>query len=785
MKFSVNWLRTLVNSPLPNTDLSHVLTMAGLEVEALEPVAPPFSGVVVAKILTVEPHPNADRLRICRVDVGAGEPLQIVCGAPNAAAGLTVPCAQVGAVLPAMLIKQAKVRGVESSGMLCSAQELGLMEESAGLMILSATLAAGTDLRQALDLDDATMTLKLTPNRSDCLGMVGIAREVAAITDAPLVGLNIEPILAGSGDRRSVTLQAPEGCPLYCGRVVHLDHPAATVPAWIKQRLLRSGLRSISTVVDVTNYVMLEMGQPLHAFDLDKIAGNVVVRWARPSEPLRLLNQQQVELTADCLVIADEHKALALAGIMGGEDSEVGDQTRSIFLESAFFSPEAIIGRARRLGLSSDAAHRFERGVDFAAPRLAMERATQLLLQICGGKAGEVSQAMTVLPARNPVNVRASRVCRVLGIALSASDIAALFQRLQFNFEQAGDVLRVTPPSFRFDLSIEEDFIEEVARVYGYDRIPSLPPVTPLTMLPVSEASREPRSIRDTLVNRDFQEVVTYSFVEREWEQDFSTMGEPIALQNPIASQMSVMRTTLIGGLIGALRHNLNRKEERVRLFEIGRCFHPAQDVIDQPQMLAALCDGNVHSEQWGEVARQVDFFDLKADVAALFAPRTLTYLAQPHPALHPGRSARLMLAGQPIGWLGELHPSLLQKYELTRAPVVFEVELTAALAAAVPSYREVSKFPPVRRDVAVVVDEGTAAQALIDALQGELPATVIELSLFDVYRGKGIDPGKKSLAFLVLMQDTQKTLTDDDADSIVEKMTQILSTRFKAQLRT
>jgi phenylalanyl-tRNA synthetase beta chain len=813
MKFSENWLRTWVDPDLSSEALGHVLTMAGLEVEALEPVAPAFDNVVVAEVLEVVKHPNADRLNVCQVNVGEALPLNIVCGAANVAVGVKVPCARIGAVLPpsgdnekGFVIKQAKVRNVESSGMLCSGKELGLVVESDGLWLLPADAPVGKTLREYLELDDKLFTLKLTPNRSDCSGMVGIAREVAALTGSELEPLDIRTQPVTLSEQFPVNVSDALGCPLYCGRLVRGVNAAAATPTWMLRRLERSGLRGISAVVDITNYVMLEMGQPMHAFDVAKLSGGITVRRALKGEALTLLNEQNVVLDEEELVIADDARVLALAGIMGGQGSGVETATRDVFLESAFFHPDAIAGRARRFGLATDSSFRFERGVDFAATRQALERATQLLLEICGGSAGAISEVLGQLPVRAPIALRRSRVVRVLGIALDNQQIATLFKRLQFDFKancplpnplpQAGegaiaasarhlsdDDFRVTPPSFRFDLSIEADLIEELARLHGYDNIPALAPQAALTILPYSELQRPLAHIQKLLVARDYQEIVSYSFLEAQVERELCGNEHPVALQNPIASNLAVMRSSLIGGLVGALRFNLNRKQPRVRLFEVGACFAKVDDDYVQTQRLSALCHGEAQPEQWGVAARPVDFFDVKADVEALFAPRTLRFVAATHPALHPGRSARIFCGEQMVGWIGELHPHWQQQYDIAMTCVWFEIELGALTQAQVPLISDIPKFLPVRRDLAVVVDEGVTVQTLLDAMQRISAPYVAEFALFDVYRGKGVEQGKKSVAFRVLLQDTHKTLTESEIEPSIAKLVGALQTHG-AQLR-
>lgn len=785
MKFSENWLRTYVNPPLASDELAHVLTMAGLEVEAVESPAPPFDKVVVAQVKSVSKHPDADRLNVCEVDVGQGAPLQIVCGASNVAVGVKVPCAQVGAALPKISIKQAKVRGVESFGMLCSEQELGLADESSGLFLLPADAPVGQSIREYLDLDDKLLTLKLTPNRSDCLSLTGIAREVAAMTGSPLALPEKISVVSGNDDTRAIRLEAAAACPRYCGRVVRGVNAGAVTPGWMVRRLTRSGLRSISALVDITNYVLLELGQPMHAFDLNKLQGGITVRMARPGEQLELLNEQTATLQADMLVIADEAGAVALAGIMGGTGTAVDDATSDVFLEAAFFDPDAIAGRARSLGLSTDSSYRFERGVDFAATRECMEHATRLVLDICGGSAGPISEVIGTLPQRAPIGLRAGRARKVTGLDLPNDAILDLLKRLHVEVSVEGETFRMVPPSYRFDLAIEEDLIEEIVRLHGYDNIPARAPTAALRLLPEPEGKRAESLLRERLVTRDYQEVVTYSFVDAGWEADLGNAA-PIPLKNPIASQMGVMRSTLWGGLLDCLRFNVNRKQARVRIFELGRIFVTGQEGFDQPLRLAGLAFGSAAPEQWGDKARIVDFFDVKGDLESLLWPvGDWEFQRAAHPALHPGQCAQIVEAGNAIGWIGTLHPKWVQKYELPHAPVLFEMTAEAALARVVPKFAEVSKFPPVRRDLAVIVDEHVEVGAMLAACRREAPSHVTEVAVFDLYQGKGIDSGKKSLAFRVLMQDTQKTLTDQEVDAVISRLIQVLSDCFGARLRT
>jgi phenylalanyl-tRNA synthetase beta chain len=799
MKFSELWLRSFIDPPLATAELAHALTMAGLEVETLEPAAAPFSKVVVAEVLEVARHPNADRLSLCKVNIGEPAPLSIVCGAPNVVAGMRVPCALIGARLTgedgaAFDIKPVKMRGVESQGMLCSAKELGIADDHSGLLPLATDAPIGRDVREVLALDDTVFTLKLTPNRADCLSLLGVAREVAAITGAPFKPPRIKPVAAQCDARHPVTITAPKGCGRFAGRVIRNVNAAAPVPDWMVQRLARAGQRSISALVDVTNYVMLELGRPLHVYDLDKLHGAIDVRFGRKGERLKLLNEQTVEVDEAVLCITDSSGPIGLAGIMGGDSTKAEADSRNIFLESAFFFPDIIAGRSRRYNFTSDAAHRFERGVDFDNNVAGIERATELILAICGGEPGPTVDHVARLPERKPVRVRSARAAKVIGIDLDDKEIGAIFSRLELAAVKTADGYSVTPPSYRFDIAIEEDLIEEIARIHGYERIPASRPRVRAAMREQPETVRPLTRVKEAIAARDYQEVVNFSFVEVDWERDFCGNDAPVKLLNPISAQHAVMRSSLAGSLIANVRYNLNRKQGRVRVFELGRVFRTDAGVtegpltvggIAQPLKLAAIAYGPARPEQWGLAQRKVDFYDLKGDVESLLVPWQLRFERTTHPALHPGRAANVLIDGRCIGWLGELHPRWQQKYELPQAPVLFELELDALLAAPMPQYREVSKFPPVIRDLALVVDEAVPAQALLDAMLGSRPEVVQDLWLFDLYRGKGVDAGKKSLAFRVVMQDTSKTLTDAEAEAAMAQMLQLLDQRFGAKLRT
>ena len=785
MKFSEHWLRTLVDPPLSGDALAAALTMAGLEVEARAPVAPRFSGVVAGKVLSVERHPHVDRLAICRVDAGQGAPASVVCGAPNVAVGVVAPFARLGAELPGdVTIGKATMHGVESQGMLCSARELGLSDDASGLYLLDADTPVGADLRKLLDLDDTVLDVKLTPNRADCLSIVGMAREVAAITEAPLAMPPAVAIPAGSSAHRGVRVDAPLACPRFCGRVIEGIDATAPTPAWMRQRLERCGIRAISAVVDVTNYVMLELGQPLHAYDDKLLEGNVVVRFPLAGEQLTLLNGQRLDLEPDLLLVADENKPLGLAGIMGGEHSGIGNTTTSVFLEGAFWNPAVIQGKSRRLGFVTDAGFRFERGVDFAVGPQAVDRATRLIIELCGGRAGAMVEVRGTLPRRDPVRVRSARVARILGVAIAPEAIRGIFVRLGLAAVREGADFVVTPPSYRFDLTIEEDFIEEIARLYGYDNIPAAPASNAQAMLPAPEGIRPDMALRRRLVDRDYQEIITFGFVSGEMERMLRGDVDPVKVLNPIASNLDVMRTTLLGGLLDALRSNINRRQERIRVFETGRCFVRDGERYDQPLRIGGLAYGSAMPEHWAGHARDVDFFDVKGDLEALAAPLPIATEAAAHPSLHPGRSARVVVAAAVAGWIGELHPRLVHAFELAKAPVIFEVALDALQRAALPVAQPISRFPTVRRDLAVVVNEAIPAQAVLDALEAIRPEHVERLGVFDVYRGPAVGPNKKSLAILVLMQDTARTLTDAEIDATVADLLRELKNRFKATLR-
>ncbi len=785
MKVSVNWLRSLLDLDLAVDELAHTLTMAGLEVEEIDRVAPEFSGIVVAQVNAVAPHPNADKLRVCEVDAGTGAMLQIVCGAPNVAAGQKVPCALVGARLPGMAIKAASLRGVDSAGMLCSARELGLSEDHAGLLVLSDDAPVGVDIRTHLELDDVYFTLKLTPNRGDCLSVFGIARDLAAVTGAALRLPPTPAVPASIADSKPIKLSAPAACSRYLGRVIRNVNTTAPTPEWMKRRLERAGFRSISPLVDITNYLTLERGRPMHAFDLDKLSGGIDVRWPKAGEEMNLLNEQHVVLKPDMLVVADESGPVGMGGVMGGLESMVTDATRHVFFEAAFFDPGVIQGKTRELGINSDAAHRFERGVDFDNARDGIEYATALTLAICGGEAGPVSEAVGELPVRSAVRVRPGRVARLIGVPVEAAEMETIFARLQCRVEKQGGDFHVTPPSYRFDLNIEEDFIEEVARIKGYEHLPAVAPRSTVPMLGVSESVRSRNELKRTAAGLGYQEVINYSFIPADWESDFRGNATPVKVANPIASHMSVMRSSLIGGLVDTLKANLNRGEDRLRLFEVGRIFlSDTADLGEQPEYLAALAYGARHPQQWGESSELVDFFAVKGDLEALCAGLDLRFEKATLPAFHPGRCARVLVNGEAAGVIGELHPKWQQKYDLPLAPVLFELSTAAIAAHPAPRFSGLSRMQSVRRDIAISVPEQVEIQAIYDAVKPVLGPVVREFALFDLYRGQNIDSGHKSLAFRVLMQDTDRTLTDAEVDIIRNSIVEVMIENFGATLR-
>lgn len=791
MKVSEQWLREWVDPAISSAELVAQLTMAGLEVDSVEPAAPPFEKVVVGRVIDLIPHPDADRLWVATVAVGGAEPLQIVCGAPNVAVGLCAPAALIGAVLPGGLkIRPSKLRGVESQGMLCSAKELGLAESSDGLLPLPTDSRPGQNVRELLALDDTLIEIELTPNRGDCLGMEGIAREVATLNRRefrPLPVEAVEPVLDAVFP---VTLLDPADCPRYVGRVIRNVDPAAETPLWMKERLRRAGMRSLGPLVDVTNYVMLELGQPMHAFDLGRLSGGIEVRRARPGDRLELLNGVVVEPDAETLLITDHAGPLALAGIMGGEISSCTDATRDVFLESAFFAPASMAGRARRYGLQTDSSYRFERGVDPQLQRRAAERATRLLIDMAGGQPGPIVEAVSSdhLPAEPAIRLRPERIRKLLGMDVPAAEVEGILRRLGMAVAVEMDHWLVAPPSSRFDIALEVDLIEEVARIYGYDRLPGNRPLTRLEMPPQPEGQIGLERFRETLAQRGFQEAITYSFVDPVFQKCLDPEREPLALANPISADLAVMRTSLWPGLLKALIHNQKRQQPRVRLFEYGLNFVPADDGLLQEPYIGGVAAGTALPEQWGAPARPVDFFDLKADVEALLTltgePEAFVFVAAAHPALHPGQSARIERAGAVMGWLGALHPRVARELDVEGDAFAFELRLAGLQPARVPAFRELSRFPASRRDIAIVVDEAVSARAIQDCVRQHGGELLREVRLFDVYRGKGVPEGRKSLALGLILQDFSRNLTDSVVEETVSGIIAGLAEQFDATLR-
>lgn len=817
MQFSESWLRQYVNPELDSAALGHAMTMAGLELEEQRSVAPAFTQIVVAQILSAEQHPDADRLRVCKVNAGTGQELQIVCGAPNARPGIKIPCALVGAQLPPsevggkpFQIKVGKLRGVESQGMLCSGKELGLGDDHEGILELPADAPVGKDIRQYLDLDDQIFVIKLTPNKADCLSLVGMAREVAAITGAALKKPEWKAVPVSIKDQRKVIVENTELCGRFAGRVIQGVNAKAKTPDWIVQRLARAGQRSISALVDLSNYVMLEVGQPSHVFDLDKVTGDIIVRWAKTGEQLELLNGQTVQLVEQnnpkalsIGVVADQNGPLALAGIMGGNHCAVSDDTRNIFVEAAYWQPNAIQGRARRFNFSTDAAHRFERGVDPQATVDCLEYLSALIIQVCGGQAGPINDQVLAMPERKSVKMRLDRASKVIGIPLTTQIVSGVFQGLNFDFKLESDTFIVTPPSYRFDIEIEEDLIEEVARMYGFENIPDHPPVASLKMSAKPEAKRAVHLLRQRFALQGYQEAVNFGFIDAESEKRLVGAGDAtlIKVLNPIASQYGVMRSNLWGGLLNNLKANLNRGATRVRLFETGRVFKRDAGVtvqpgkvagFNQPQRIGGLAYGSFVPEQWANANRFVDFFDVKGDLERVFDPLHLVTETAQHPALHPGRSAQVMMKSPEgpviLGWIGELHPGLQQAYELPQAPILFELDLELLRNVGLPQPEELSKFPAVQRDLAVVVKQNIAAQVLLDAMYASKPHFVRSIELFDEFRPKAgsasMAEDEKSLAFRVTLLNPEDTLQDAQIEGVMSGLLATLEKKCAARLR-
>lgn len=795
MKFSENWLRELVNPATDTQGIADQITMAGLEVDEVLPVAGQFSGVVVGEILTAEPHPNADKLQVCQVSDGS-EQFQVVCGAPNARAGLKTAFAKVGAVLGGpdgkdFKIKKAKLRQVESFGMLCAEDELSISEDHGGIMELAADAPVGTDLREYLDLDDSIIDVDLTPNRGDCLSIAGLAREVGVLNKAPVTYVDVAPVAPSIDDTLTITLEDPEGCPRYQGRVIRNVDMSAASPLWMVEKLRRCGIRSIDPVVDVTNYVLLELGQPMHAFDLSKLSGGIVVRKAKQGEKLTLLDGNETELNDKTLVIADSEQAVAMAGIFGGEATGVTAESKDIFLECAYFNPITIAGRARSYGLHTDASHRYERGVDWQLQRKATERATQLLLNIVGGEAGPVVEAVSEenLPTSSTVKLRQSKVNQVLAFDMPAAEIEEILTRLGMQVGNSGEgEWTIAVPSYRFDISIEADLIEELARVYGYNNLPVKVPTAELNMIADDESKVGIKDVRRQLIAAGYQEAITYSFIEKGLAAQFDDKHEAKALANPISAEMAVMRTSIWPGLVKALQYNQNRQQGRVRLFETGQRFLPEGDALIQENVIAGLICGPRQAEGWTADSAIVDFFDIKGDVEALLTlggcPEQFSFVAERHVALHPGQSAAIQRDGETVGYMGALHPELIKSLGLNGPVFLFEIVQSVVLDGQLPRFGVLSKFPESRRDLALLVDENVAFESLRAVAKEQGGEFLKAVTLFDVYQGKGVEPGQKSLALGLTLQHPSRTLNDEEVNEVIDFVVSALKKQYGATLR-
>ena len=810
MQFPESWLREFCNPPLTTAQLAETLTMGGLEVEEQSPVAPPFTGIVVGQIMAAEQHPNADRLRVCRVNVGQAELLSIVCGAPNARVGIKIPCALVGAELPPgedgkpFMIKLGKLRDVESQGMLCSANELKINESKDGLLELADDADIGQDIRQHLNLDDTLLTLKLTPNLAHCLSVYGVARELSALTGAPLKPPSFPTVAVSHQDKLAVKISAADLCGRFSGRIVKGVNFAAPTPQWMVDKLARCGQRSVSALVDISNYVMFELGRPSHIFDLDKIHGGLDVRWGKPGETLKLLNGNTVTVDAQVGVIADDQAIESLAGIMGGDATAVSETTQNIYIEAAFWWPVAIAGRSRRFNFSTDAGHRFERGVDPQLTVEHIERITQLVLDICGGSAGPIDDLQPNMPKLESVSLRVTRAAKVIGMPISLAQCTDAFTKLGLPHTVEGDVITLTPPSYRFDIQIEEDLIEEVVRMVGFNNLPTTPPLAPITAKIRTESQRGPFAVRRALAGMGYQETINFSFVEERWEHELAGNAKPIKLLNPIASNMSVMRSSLLGSLVQVLKYNIDRKAARVRIFEVGRVFlrdasvkntDITVDGFHQPMRVAGLVYGNLDELQWGRAEQAADYFDVKGEVEALLAPKQAVFEPAQHPSMHPGRCARVLVNGQEIGFLGEMHPKWVQSYELgkggktIKAPILFELELDALLQRAVPVAQPVLKMQDVERDIAILVSEKVTHAAVMASINAvPLQGLTRSATLFDIYRpkvaGGDIAADEKSVAVRLTFNSQNATLNDEVIDAAVAAVLKALAVQVGARLR-
>ncbi|MGR6833989.1 phenylalanine--tRNA ligase subunit beta [Aliivibrio wodanis] len=794
MKFSESWLREWVKPAINSEELAHQITMAGLEVDEVAPVAGVFTGVKVGKVVECGQHPDADKLRVTKIDIGEEELLDIVCGASNCRLGLTVAVATVGAVLPGdFKIKKAKLRGVPSHGMLCSFSELGIDVESDGILELPEGSTLGMDVRELLELNDVAIDVDLTANRADCFSIRGLAREVGVLNRADVTEPTIEAVATSIEDTVSIEVKATEACPRYLGRVIKNVNAKAETPIWMQEKLRRCGIRSIDAIVDITNYVMLEQGQPMHAFDLAKIDGGIVVRMAEQDETLTLLDGNEAKLNSNTLVIADQNKALAIAGIFGGQESGVTSETTDIMLECAFFAPDHIRGRARAYGLHTDSSLRFERGVDSTLQATAMERATQLLVELCGGEVAPISAAESDadLPTANTVELRRSKLDGLLGHHIPSTDVVEILTRLGCAVESSDTGWTATSPSWRFDIAIEQDLIEEVGRIYGYNNIPNQAPVAALNMNDHKEANQPLKRVRDLLVDRGYHEAITYSFVEPEQQKLIVPEIEPLILPFPISADMSAMRLSLWTGLINTVVHNQKRQQPRVRLFESGLRFIPeesAENGMRQEMMLAGIIAGTRGEEHWDIATNTVDFFDLKGDLEAVLelTANELAYefKAAKHPALHPGQTAAIVVGGKEVGFIGTVHPELERKFGLNGRTIMFEIEWDAINTRVIPEAAAVSKFPANRRDIAIVADEAIASGDIVAECLASGGELLTSAKLFDVYRGQGVDDGKKSLAIALTLQSVERTLEEADITSAVDAIVAAIGEKFSATLR-
>lgn len=791
MQVSEQWLREWVNPPVDTHTLAESFTLLGLEVDAVAPVAAEFSGVVVAEVVSREQHPNADRLSFCRLDAGDGQLLEVVCGASNVRQGLKVAFVKIGGVLPGDFhIKKATLRGVDSYGMICSARELGMKEERDGIIELPADAPVGMDFREYLSLNDNTIDIELTPNRGDCASVLGLARELAAKFALPLQEPSVTAVLPSSSQTIAVSSHQPAACPRYLGRVITGLRTDAITPLWMQNRLMRSGLHPIHPFVDVTNYVMLELGQPMHAFDLAKLGSSIEIRQARAQESIELLNGKTVSLAQGTLVIADQQQVLAVAGVMGGQSSAVSASTSDIFLECAYFDPIAVSQSSRQLGVVTDSSYRFERGVDFTLQARAMERCCELLQAIAGGTMGPVTELVHTneLPPRKAILLRAAQITRLLGVDIPAAEVSRLLSALGMHVTSTAEGWQVVPPSYRYDVSLEVDLIEEVARLHGYASIPTTTLTAPLTMLPTPANQVPYLRISQHLMDRGYTEAITYSFVDPTLLSRFQPQQAFLSLINPLSQDMSAMRTSLLPGLLQAVQYNLNRQAERVRLFEVGLSFVLDGDELRQIERVAGVWAGRCYPLQWGQTPRAVDFFDIKGDVENLFAEvykqTQLTWEPANHPALHPGQSAAVMLAGQCVGYVGILHPALVAELDLAIAPAVFELDMLRLSTKETRHYQNISKFPAVRRDLAIVMEDKISAEALARNIRRSAGHLLIDVTIFDIYQGASIGPGMKSVALGMVFQDATRTLVDADVNSLVDGVVAGLQQEFNATLR-